>query len=93
MKNELEPKFVHNIQVFLSFANFYWRFIQDFSKLVGPLTSMLRISATSIVSLIDVEGNNEVGGDEGGGNKTTLLNLFAFKKSTRMGYLTSKGTK
>ena len=35
-------KSVHNIQVFLGFANFYWQFIQGFSRIVAPLTSMLK---------------------------------------------------
>ena len=42
VKDWLEPKSVCNIQVFLGFANFYWRFIQGFSKIAAPLTSMLK---------------------------------------------------
>ena len=38
MKNWSEPKFVYNIQVFLVFANFYQRFIQEFSKTAGPVS-------------------------------------------------------
>ncbi len=38
---------VRDIQVFLGFANFYRRFIQGFSRLAAPLTSMLK--ATSVV--------------------------------------------
>lgn len=30
--------------MFLGFANFYRQFIQGFSKIAGPLTSMLRTS-------------------------------------------------
>ena len=36
------PKSVHDIQVFLGFANFYRRFIPNFSKIVRPLTLLLR---------------------------------------------------
>ena len=36
-----EPQLVKDIQVFLGFANFYKRFIKNFSKIVAALTSML----------------------------------------------------
>ena len=39
-------KSVRNIQVFLGFANFYWRFIQGFSKIAAPLTSMLKTTGS-----------------------------------------------
>ena len=35
-----EPQKVNNIQSFLGFANFYWRFIQDYSGIVVPLTRL-----------------------------------------------------
>ena len=36
------PKSVHDVQVFLGFANFYRRFIQSYSVIVTPLTSLLK---------------------------------------------------
>ena len=42
VKDWPEFKSVCNIQVFLSFANFYQRFIQGFSRIAAPLTSMLK---------------------------------------------------
>ncbi len=36
-----EPQSVRDIQVFLGFANFYRRFIRNFSRIAAPLTSML----------------------------------------------------
>ena len=33
---------VYNIQIFLGFANFYWQFIQGFSRIAASLTSMLK---------------------------------------------------
>ena len=45
----LEPKSVRDIQVFLGFANFSRRFIKDFSKIVAPLTSMLKTTMSSQV--------------------------------------------
>ncbi len=37
-----EPQSLRDIQVFLGFANFYYRFIQRFSRLAASLTSMLK---------------------------------------------------
>ena len=42
IKDWPEPKSVCNIQVILGFANFYWRFIQGFNRIVALLTSMLK---------------------------------------------------
>ncbi len=42
-----KPRLLRDIQVFLGFANFYRRFIQGFSRLAAPLTSMLK--TTSVV--------------------------------------------
>ena len=42
IKDWPELKSVRNIQVFLGFANFYRRFIQGFSRIAAPLTSMLK---------------------------------------------------
>src|SRR5690606_17348029 len=36
------PQNVHDIQVFLGFANFYRRFIKNFSKVVAPITRLLK---------------------------------------------------
>ena len=35
------PKYVKDVQGFLGFANFYWRFIKDFAKLTSPLTALI----------------------------------------------------
>ena len=42
IKDWPEPKSVYNIQVFLGSANFYWQFIQGFSRIAAPLTSILK---------------------------------------------------
>ena len=68
-----EPKSVRDIQVFLGFANFYRQFIQGFSKIAAPLTSMLKMTGSPDISGPEVgNGNGEVvefgvGGD--GGNE------------------------
>ena len=46
VKDWPEPKSVRNIQVFLGFANFYWQFIQGFSRIAAPLTSMLKTTGS-----------------------------------------------
>ncbi len=37
-----QPHTVKELQSFLDFANFYWRFIKNFSSVAAPLTSMTR---------------------------------------------------
>ena len=67
VKNWIEPKSVHNIQVFLSFANFYHCFIQGFNRIATPLTSMLKMSLTPIsatqklLNLVDKFGGSDYG--------------------------------
>jgi hypothetical protein len=39
-----KPKFFKDIQIFLGFANFYRRFINNYSRIAAPLTSMLKNS-------------------------------------------------
>lgn len=39
------PKKIKHVQAFVGFANFYKRFIQDFSKIVQPLTSLTKKEA------------------------------------------------
>ena len=63
-----EPKSVQDIQVFLSFANFYWQFIQGFSRIAALLTLMLK-TATTTKRLTLEEVSVSEGGDsvDGGG--------------------------
>ena len=89
---------MHDIQVFLGFANFYQRFIQGFSKIVGSFTLMLKTTSSTSLStilqlFIDMADKDKVGGSKSSGNKTNLSNLSALKESTGAGYLTSKGAK
>ena len=37
-----EPKNLKEVQAFLGFANFYQRFIQDYSKVITPLTTLTK---------------------------------------------------
>ena len=52
-------------QVFISFANFYQRFIQDFSRIATSLTAILKTTRSSLASAFGVD-DNEVVGDGGG---------------------------
>ena len=70
VKNWPEPKSVYDIQVFLGFANFYYRFIQGFSRIAAPLTFMLRMSRTPMsatqksMNLVDEFGGSDHGRNE-----------------------------
>ena len=73
----LEPKSVKNIQIFLRFANFYRRFIQGFSCIITPLTSMLKIvgSTGSAANLKETKGKI-------GGNSIVGDSIFSSGKAT-----------
>ena len=53
-----KPKSVQDIQVFIGFANFYWRFIQGFSKIAAPLTSILKTSSQPADALLAIAVDN-----------------------------------
>ena len=82
----LEPKPVRDIQVFLGFANFYWQFIQGFSKIAAPLTSMLKTTGSPDVSKHEVgNGNGEVVGfGVGGGGGDEFAKKSGKSKSQKM---------
>ena len=61
VRNWPEPKSVRDIQVFLGFANFYWRFIQGFSKIAGPLTLILRTTRSAQNLSLSMAKDIEVG--------------------------------
>ena len=72
-----EPKSVRDIQVFLEFANFYWQFIQEFSRIAAPITVMLKTTKNTRFAANPEETNGGVGGDSvvgdsmvGGGEST-----------------------
>ena len=93
VKNWLEPKSVKDIQVFLCFANFYCCFIHNFSKIAGPLMSMLkrtsRIRWLGVVLLsVNVAEKNEFRDD----SSNSIKSIITPNKSTRVDYLIFKGT-
>ena len=62
------PEFqsVQDIQVFLGFANFYQRFIQGFSRIAVPLTSILKTLGSTESKIRPSEGGVGVGGSRAG---------------------------
>ena len=85
---------MRDIQVFLGFANFYQRFIQSFSKIAGPLTSMLRTSSATrssknLLLSLDLAEVDEVGVGGGGDRKDKTVGRSPSKNLNRaIGYLT-----
>ena len=76
IKNWLELKSVRDIQVFIGFANFYWWFIQGFSRIAAPLILILKTTRSSDLALKELGANNIVRG----GGKADDRNLSKSKK-------------
>ena len=49
-----EPRKVKDIQSFLGFANFYWQFISDYSKIVVLLTCLTCKGAIVLINTTEV---------------------------------------
>ena len=78
-----------DIQVFLSFANFYRRFIQNLNKIAGPPTSMLKTTrlAKNLSLLLMVE-DAEVDSKSGDCEDETAKWSLSKNSNGAMGYLT-----
>ena len=61
VRNWPKLKSVRDIQVFISFTNFYWRFIRGFSKIKALLTSILKTTRSS--DLAKRDNDNEIVAD------------------------------
>ena len=75
IKDWPKPKLVRNIPVFLGFANFYWQFIQGFSRIAAPLTSMLKTTRS-----LDKPALNRNDGSKSASNRNNNSKL-AFEKN------------
>ena len=76
-----EPQSVRDIQVFLGFANFYKRFIKNFSRIAAPLTLILQTTDEEVLSIQATENKKNqnalacAGGVGGGGVDGDIKNL------------------
>ena len=95
VKNWPEPKLLKDIQVFLGFANFYRRFIQNFSKIAGPVTLMLRASPTQSAKNLSllVDMAEDAGAGVGGGDckDETVEKSLSKNSNGATDYLTPDG--
>ncbi len=84
-----EPQSVRDIQVFLSFANFYRRFIRNFSRIAAPLTSVLRTTnestgdKTQSTQAENQDAPGAASGAGGGGVGGSFENLSTAVKSAK----------
>ncbi len=93
VKTWLETQSVRDIQVFFGFANFYRRFIWNFSRIAATFTSILRITDDEALSIqaIGNEKNQDAlasagaGGGAGGGAGVggSIKNLSTAIKSAK----------
>ena len=89
IKNWFEPKSLIDIQVFLAFPNFYYCFIQGFTKISTPFTLMLKTSPISVTELLIDVANNEFGrGNYSENEARILLASFASQNLIKVSYLT-----
>ena len=88
---------MRDIQVFLGFVNFYWRFIQSFSRIAKSFISILKTSSTTQstenLSQINVAEDAEVGGDGGGNYEERMIKRSLSKNLNGAGYLTPNAKK
>ena len=79
VKQWSNPRSVQDIQVFLGFANFYMRFIQGFSRIAAPLTSMLKTSSNKSAEprkgIIGVGSNSRARCEEGELDRSGMDNI------------------
>ena len=81
--------------MFISFANFYWRFIRDFSKIAALLTSMFKIIGLSEKLALKVfrAGNNKIVRSDGSRVDKTVVDSSKSKnkKSWKLIYMPNIG--
>ena len=56
----LPPQDIHQLQVFLGFANFFWRFIKNYSQIAAPLLNLLRMGRNKKEIGVKVQQTNVV---------------------------------
>ena len=91
VKAWLEPKLVWHIQIFIEFTNFYRRFIQDFSTITAPLTSILKTGSQPAGTLPAIAvDNSEVIGSSGRNERKSAKSDFTkpMRKAEEPSFLT-----
>ena len=81
MENWPKPTLIYDVQVFINFANFYWCFIQSFSRIVVLLISFLKMTGLLDLALkaFKADGNEVV--KVGGKANKIIKDLSKSKKS------------
>ena len=77
--------------MFISFANFYQHFIQDFSKIAILLTSLLKITRSSrelALKAFNANNNKVVSNNSNKANKT-VIKSFKNNKSRNLMYISN----
>ena len=84
VKNWPESTSVRDIQVFINFANFYRRFIQGFSRIATPFTSLLKTTGSSEGSAPKAfRADDDEVVEVGSRANETVVNLFKNEKSRK----------
>ena len=92
VRDWLKPKSICDIQVFLGFANFYWRFIQGFSRIAAPLTLILKTTRSpNEPALSKNSGNMPVSRRNNGNGEVDELDGNGVEHAKKLGKL--KGQK
>lgn len=79
-----KPKSMRDIQVFIGFTNFYWCFINCFSKIAAPLTSIVKTTLLDILLTSGSPGNvNPIASDVKGIGGTGSIKAKNIKKLTK----------
>ena len=60
MKDQLKPKSVYNIQVFLNFAKFYWQFIKSQSRIATLFILILKTIRLFDISIFGKNDGNDI---------------------------------
>ena len=83
---------MQDVQMFIEFANFYWRFIKSFSKIAAPLNSILKISPklADALSATGIDDSKFVGSRAGNNGKSTKSDFTKFMgRVEKFSFLTS----
>lgn len=76
---------------FLGLSNFYWHYLKSFSKIGGPLISMLRTSSTIRLAenlLPKIDEDADIGDNDRNQNETIKRSSYAYNLNKEIDYLT-----